>query len=473
MRQERVILLGCNFWERKCAVIEDGEVVEYHYEELGNKCPVGRICAGIVEDVVPSMQSAFVKLPDGRRGYLFITETPFSRRSKIEDKLKPHQRILVQVVREEEDGKRAKLTMKVRLPGLFLVGLPYAKDVKLSHRIRNGEKLKGVLEALKSIKDMGFIIRTSAIVAEDESAIYDEAVSLRNLWIKINESDDFSIYYEEPPLHIKIVRDYIGRGIKSIITDSQELFEEVKDYVGKCRVRNKPEITLYNCKENLFEKYGVKNAINRLYERTVQLPGGGFIVIDEVEGFTGVDVNSGGFSLKSDFDENVYLVNKLAIKEIVRQVRLRNIGGIIIVDFIDVKDTDKRRQLVNKLKEEFDKDRAVVSFPEKMSKLGMMIFTREKEEVSLTKKLGVPCPHCGRGRVLSPHFLVKSALEEVDERGSFPSNKMRVKISSAFSQYSDGIYKILKVFENKTGIITALMFDRDTPIDRCYVEWIV
>lgn len=471
MKCERKVLLKRNFWETQCAVLEDDEVVEYHFEELEKRCSIGRICAGIVEDVVPSLQCAFVRLPDGRRGYLFITETPLSRKYRIEDKLKPSQRIIVQILREEEDSKRPKLTMKIRIPGLFLIGLPFVKGVKFSHRIKDSSKLRKVVEMLKGMKDTGFIVRTSATMAEDVDAIYSEAVSMRKIWKEIANSSEFKVYYDEPSLHLRIIRDYLGRGIESITTDSDELFEEIKVYIEKCRLKNRPKITLYTEERDLFEKYRVKRALNKLYEKVVALPGGGFIVIDEVEGFTGIDVNTGGFNVRSDFDENAYLLNKLAVKEIVKQIRFRNIGGIIIVDFIDIKDRERRKEVIERLKEEFDKDRTVASFPEKMGRLGTVVFTREKEEVSLTKKMGVLCPHCGKGRIVAPQILLKQALEDVSLKMPLSSARVRVRINSIFSSYHKELHRIVKIFEEKTGVTVNLFFDEDTPIGKYYVEW--
>jgi len=304
--------------------------------------------------------------------------------------------------------------MKIKIPGLFLVGLPFVKGIKVSHKIESEplkERLKKILREYST--KMGFIIRTAASIASEE-IIIKEAEEILKLWEKISFHIKKEVLYTEPPLYIRIIREFLGKGQNEVIVDSQEIFDKIAKFIQKLPFNHGIELRLHNDEISLFQIYGVKAELERALRKKVWLKNGGYILIEEMEGFTGIDVNTGKFRGLDSFEESAFITNILAAEEIARQIRLRNIGGIIIIDFIDMESREKKDQLISVLREELKKDRARISYPEKIEKFGIVSFTREKDEASFSKKITVSCPICGgRGGIFSSDFIIKEAFEEL------------------------------------------------------------
>jgi ribonuclease G len=412
MNIKRKILISKLPWETRIAVIE-GKLVEYHWETEENSLSYNTICGGVVEKVLPALQTAFVSLPNGETGYLFVSEIP-GRVKKIEDFLKEGQKVIVQIIREKIENKKARVSMKIKIPGLFLVGLPFVKGIKVSHKIESEplkERLKKILREYST--KMGFIIRTAASIASEE-IIIKEAEEILKLWEKISFHIKKEVLYTEPPLYIRIIREFLGKGQNEVIVDSQEIFDKIAKFIQKLPFNHGIELRLHNDEISLFQIYGVKAELERALRKKVWLKNGGYILIEEMEGFTGIDVNTGKFRGLDSFEESAFITNILAAEEIARQIRLRNIGGIIIIDFIDMESREKKDQLISVLREELKKDRARISYPEKIEKFGIVSFTREKDEASFSKKITVSCPICGgRGGIFSSDFIIKEAFEEL------------------------------------------------------------
>ncbi len=412
MDVRRKILISKLPWETRVAVIED-KLVEYHWETEENALSYNTICGGIVEKVIPALQTAFVSLPDGGTGYLFITEIP-GRIKRIEDVLKEGQKIIVQIVREKIENKKARVSMKVKIPGLFLVGIPFLRGIKVSHKIESEalrEKLKKTLKDYSS--KMGFIIRTAASIAS-EDMLLNEVKEIINLWEKISSKITKEVLYTEPPLYIRIIREFLGKGPNEVIADSKEIFDKIGKFIEKLPPNHNIQLRLHKDEISLFQIYGVKGELERALRKKVWLKNGGYIIIEEMEGFTGIDVNTGKFRGLNSFEESAFITNCLAAEEIARQIRLRNIGGIIVIDFIDMESKEKKEELISILKQELKKDRARISFPEKIEKFGIVSLTREKDEASFSKKINISCPLCGgRGGIFSSDFIIKEAFEEI------------------------------------------------------------
>lgn len=413
MEIKRKILISKLPWETRVAVIE-GKLVEYHWETTEDGgFSYNTICGGVVEKVLPALQTAFVSLPNGETGYLFVSEIP-GRIKRIEDAIKEGEKIIVQIIREKIENKKARVSMKVKIPGLLLIGIPFLKGIKVSHKIEEEpvkEKLKKILKGYGS--KMGFIIRTAASLTT-EDVLINEAEEIINLWEKISSKITKEVLYTEPPLYIRIIRELLGKGQNEAIVDSKEIFDKVAQFVQKLPINHNFNLRLYNSAIPLFQVYGVKTELERALRKKIWLKNGGYILIEEMEGFTGIDVNTGRFRGLKDFEESALITNSLAAEEIARQVRLRNIGGIIVIDFIDMESKEKREQLITILREELKKDRARISLPDKIEKFGIVSFTREKDEASFSKKINVSCPLCGgRGGIFSTDFIIKEALEEL------------------------------------------------------------
>jgi len=409
---KRKILISKLPWETRIAVIEE-KLVEYHWETEENALSYNTICGGVVEKVLPALQTAFISLPNGERGYLFVSEIP-GRIKRIEDVLKEGEKIIIQIIREKIENKKARVSMKIKIPGLFLVGIPSLKGIRVSHKIESPalkEKLKKILKEYGS--KMGFIIRTAASIAPD-NLILNEAEEIIKLWKKISSQVRKDILYTEPPLYIRIIREFLGKGTNEVIVDSKDIYDKIVDFVQKLPPEHGIHLRLHNDEISLFQIYGVKAELERALRKKVWLKNGGYIIIEEMEGFTGIDVNTGRFRGLNSFEESAFITNTLAAEEIARQVRLRNIGGIIVIDFIDIESKEKKEQLISILREELKKDRARISLPDKIEKFGIVSFTREKDEASFSKKISVSCPICGgRGGIFSSDFIIKEAFEEL------------------------------------------------------------
>jgi ribonuclease G len=412
MDVKRKILISKLPWETRIAVMEE-KLVEYHWETEENALSYNTICGGVVEKILPALQTAFISLPNGETGYLFVSEIP-GRVKRIEDVLKEGQKVIVQIIREKIENKKARVSMKIKIPGLFLVGIPFLKGIKVSHKIESEplkEKLKRILKEYGS--RMGFIIRTAASIASEEMLI-NEAEEIIKLWEKISLPIRKEILYTEPPLYIRIIREFLGKGQNEVIVDSKEIFDKIAYFLQKLPPNHGLHLRLHNDEISLFQIYGVKTELERALRKKVWLKNGGYILIEEMEGFTGIDVNTGRFRGLNSFEESAFITNALAAEEIARQVRLRNIGGIIVIDFIDMESKEKKEQLISILREELKRDRARISLPEKIEKFGIVSFTREKDEASFSKKINVSCPICGgRGGIFSSDFIIKEAFEEL------------------------------------------------------------
>lgn len=413
MEAKRKILVSKLPWEIRVAVIE-GKLVEYHWGEEEEEISHNAICVGVVEKIIPGLQTAFVSLPNGETGYLFVSEIPYGRNKRIENLLREGQKVIVQVIRERIEGKKARVSMKIKIPGIFLVGIPFVKGVKISHRIDSDEIRRRMKLVLKDFTSkMGFIVRTAAVLAPEE-VIEEEARNIMERWREMNLAVVPKVLYTEPPLYIRIIREFMGRGIDEVIVDSPEIYEEINRFLLSLPIKFNLNLRFYNSEIPLFHVYGVKSELERALRKKVWLKNGGYILIEEMEGFTGIDVNTGRFMGIANFEESAFITNCLAAEEIARQVRLRNIGGIIVIDFIDMESKEKKDELIEILRRELEKDRARISLPERVEKFGIVSFTREKDDASFSRKITVSCPICGgKGGVFSSDFIIKEALEEL------------------------------------------------------------
>ena len=409
------------------AYLEDGKLVEILDEHFSLQRLAGGIYKGKVENVLPGMQAAFVNLGMKKNSFLYV-EDALPHRSYVEGEqhevkpinevLSPGQEVVVQIVKEATETKGARVTTHISLPGRYLVFLPTGNYTAISRRIEDEEeiaRLKSLMEELLS-PGMGVIIRTvaSGISKEDLAA---ELKMLQKLWRRIQgkavKSSAPSLIYRDSDLLQRVVRDANASEINKIIVDNTELKERLIELVNL----NNPELASkisYKYEKDIFETYNIYNQTEQALKRKVWLKSGGYIVFDQVEALTIVDVNTGKYVGETNLMDTVYKTNVEAAIEVCRQLRLRNTGGIILIDFIDMDSAEKRNNILSALEEEFKKDRTRITLLG-MTQLGLVEMTRKKSGHALSYALEKECPFCGgKGRVLSEEAVADKIYREVD-----------------------------------------------------------
>ena len=421
------ILVNIREEETRVAVLEDKVAVEVYIERSLNQRLVGNLYKGKVENVLPGMQAAFVDIGLEKNAFLFVEDAlpprtggeddTGSSHPNITDVLKEGQEVLVQIAKEPIGTKGARVTTHITLPGRYLVLMPTVDYVGISRRIedeKERERLREVAERVKPLH-MGLIVRTVAEGLTEEELQQDVSL-LTRLWKKVQNRGHHgpvpNLIHKDLELVQRILRDLFTEDIDNLIIDSRYEYEKVLELMELTSPELKNRVNLYE-QDNLFEKYGVEEEIERILKPRVWLKCGGYIVIDQTEALTAVDVNTGKFVGSTNLADTVFKTNLEAAVEIARQLRLRNIGGIIIIDFIDMSDPVHQNQVLQKLEEEFKKDKIKTNILG-LTQLGLVEVTRKKVRQGLENVLLKPCPYCdGKGRVLSEETISIRAKNEI------------------------------------------------------------
>jgi ribonuclease G len=427
------ILINVTREETRVALLEGGQVLEFYVERKHDASLVGNIYKGRVLKILPGMQSAFVDIGLEKAAFLYITDirvdieeyAPLveegddalelvSKRGRtdltIEEVIQEGQEILVQVSKDPIGSKGARLTSYVTLPGRYLVLMPNVEHIGISRRISDEVeriRLKSIVEDMKP-KGYGLIIRTASEGSTEED-IKKDLEFLLLLWETIMKKKDkitaTSLLYSDLDLVFRSVRDLMSTDVKRLVIDSEEEYEKLKDFVRTNFEKLLDKIELYEGTELIFEAYGIELDLSRALGRKVWLKSGGYIVIDQTEAMTVIDVNTGKFVGKEELEDTIFKTNLEAVKEIAYQIRLRNLGGIIIVDFIDMERLENRDRVFNAFVEAMKRDRAKNTISH-ISELGLIQMTRKRVRESLGRTLCEPCPYCeGKGFVKSPRTL--------------------------------------------------------------------
>ena len=427
-----MILVNAEDFETRVALVENGELTEVFIERDKEKSIVGNIYKGKVLRVLPGMQAAFVDIGLERSAFLYVAEISHAIAGFFQDELdlegmerkktsgdeqiqnlvKEGQEILVQVLREPLGEKGAQITTYMTLPGYHLVYMPESRHLGVSRKIEDEKergRLKKLVEGIRQDGAGGFIIRTSSSQAR-ESAIRADGEYLIGKWNSIREkalrSPAPSMVFQEPELEFRVLREYLTPETKKIIIDNPQRFESVKHFLQRTNPEREGLAELWPGPEPLFDHYGVELELDRALDKRVWLKSGGFIIVDETEALTTIDVNTGRYVGKRDFEETILKTNLEAAKEIVSQLRFRNVGGIIIIDFIDMSRFKNREKVTEALKTELSKDKAK-SVVVRISEIGLTEMTRKRSSKSLPKKLCEPCPYCeGKGYLKSRRTIV-------------------------------------------------------------------
>jgi len=423
------ILISTEDGETRVAVAE-GNVLEELYIERKNQARlVGNIYKGKVRSVVSGIQAAFVDIGLEKQGFLYIADVvppppdvaeilvdsydEAARKSKgpvgtsIHTLLKKGQPVLVQIVKEAMGTKGVRLTAHVSLPGRYLVLMPTEANRGVSRKIedpKERERLKSILKEIKMPRGMGAIIRTAG-AGKEKRQLERDLKFLIKLWSKIKAT---SKHQEEPALShpeydlvLKTARDVFAEDVEKLIIDSKEEYHRLVQFVRSAFPHMRPKVALYQSKTPLFEKYEIEPQIEKLFQRTVTLKSGGYIIIEPTESLVAVDVNSGRYTREKDQERTAFKTNEEAAYEIAKQLRLRDLGGIVVIDFIDMKAAKDRRRIYTILEEELAKDKAKTNILS-ISELGLVEMTRQRVRESLEDFLSQQCPYCrGRGIIKS------------------------------------------------------------------------
>jgi ribonuclease E len=392
-------------------VLEERQLMEHYVTRTGAQSMVGNVYLGKVQSVLPGMEAAFVDIGRGRNAVLYAGEVSYdedvdSGDRRIEHALKPGQSVVVQVTKDPMKGKGARLTAQVSLPGRYLVYVPDGGASGISRRLPEGERerLRKIVKRIRP-SEAGVIVRTAAESASEEELAAD-LERLKKTWESLRRKSRRGraprVLYEEPELIERVVRDVFSPAeFEAIVTDSPEIHDRVRGYLSEMAPDEVDRTRLHQDPLALFEAYHVTEQIHKALERKVWLPSGGYLVIDRAEAMTVIDVNTGKHVGKTNLEETVVGTNLEAAREIPRQLRLRDIGGIIIIDFIDMTLQSNRDQVVRTLREELahDKTRSQVF---DITHLGLLEVTRKKVSAGLLEAYSETCPTCeGRGILLT------------------------------------------------------------------------
>jgi ribonuclease G len=430
----RDLIVSTNPRETRVALLEDGVVSELFLEREAQRGIVGSIYKGRVTRVLPGMQSAFVDLGLERDAFLHAAdvfeelpenlltsdEMTAARSAPIEERLHEGEEVVVQVLKEPLGTKGARITSHVSLPGRYLVFMPTVEHVGVSRKITDDEERRRLKTVLKEIRQErgggGLIARTAGQGKSPESFVRDGAFLFRT-WDEVralaSRQKAPALLYREPSLVERLLRDILSDDVAAIRLDDQKAFERVLEVVRALDPALAPRVRLHSGPVALLEEYGVTAEVERALRSKVWLPSGGYIVINQTEALVAIDVNTGRFVGTSQLEDTLLKANLDAVREIARQIRLRDLGGIIVVDFIDMEERKSRREVMHALEQELRKDRSPTKLLS-VNDFGLVIITRKRVKQSLERLLMQPCPYCsGSGQVKSISTVCTEIYDEV------------------------------------------------------------
>ena len=415
--------------EYRLAIVSGKKLEEFYVETTTRDNTRGNIYKGVVVNIQPSLQAAFVDFGTEKNGFLQLPEIhpeyyqkeppKEGKRVRIQEALRPGQELMVQVVKEATPTKGAFLTTYVSLPGRYLVLMPGSKHGGISRQIeddRQRQRLRQIISQLSVPDGIHLIVRTAGANRTKRDLSRDFRYLLR-LWKSIKataqETEAPTLLYQERDLTIRAIRDYFTANIKNIRVDNKEVYKRVKDFMAVVSPRHRWLVKLYKEKRPIFAEYELENQIETIYSNRVYLKSGGFVVIDTTEALVAVDVNSGRSSREKKLGETVFKTNMEAAVEVPRQLRLRDLGGLVVIDFIDMKDRKRIRQVEKTLREEFKKDRAKIEMG-RISKFGLMEVSRQRLRPSVQSSSYVSCLRCsGTGVVRSTEATALTYLRKI------------------------------------------------------------
>src|SRR5690554_761247 len=424
------VLVNVTPSETRVAIVENGILQEIHIEREERRGLVGNVYVGKVSRVLPGMQAAFVDIGLEKAAFLhasdiFTKVVPNEEPSRevlpvkdIGQLVRQGQYIMVQVVKDPLGTKGARLTTEITIPSRYLVLMPRSEHVGVSQRIETEaerDRLRSIA-ADYSDSDVGFIVRTAAEKTTEEELAQD-AKFLRRLWAKIQErrkkKSKGGVLYEDLNLAARVLRDMVGLTVERVRVDSRLAFQDLSEFVEEFIPELVSKLEVYDGERPIFDLFDVENEIQRALNRHVTLKSGGSLIIDQTEAMTTIDINTGAFVGHRNLADTIFNTNIEATQAIARQLRLRNLGGIIIVDFIDMQNEDHRRRVLHSLEQALAKDRAKTTI-NGFTSLGLVEVTRKRTRESLEHVLSSECPVCrGRGSMKTVETVCYEIMREI------------------------------------------------------------
>ncbi len=440
---KKEIIVNRTVDEARVAIIENGQMTDLFFERRESEKIAGNIYKAQVKNILPGLSSAFVEVGLERSAYLYVDDVRADgKESKIEKMIKTGQEIIVQVDKEPISTKGARVTMDVSLPGRLLVYMPFTHHIGISKNIESREergRLKSILAEMRSECPGGFIVRTEAEEATDKE-LKREMKYLVRMWNSVvqraGQVKAPALLHRDIGIVFQTARDYFNEDVDIFLIDSKEEFREVTDFVRIVSPELLDRVKQYPSKTPILKAFNIESEIKKLRSNRVNLQSGGSIIIQEAESLCAIDVNTGRFTGKKSQEETVTMTNLEAAKEVARQLRLRNIGGIIVIDFIDMKRAKNRQRVLEALTSAVKGDKAKIKiWP--ITRLGLIEMTRERRRESLNALLGEQCPTCnGLGLVLSRESLfIQVNLELEQLKLSRHAGKVRIRLSPSVAQY--------------------------------------
>ncbi|MCF8144744.1 MAG: Rne/Rng family ribonuclease [Deltaproteobacteria bacterium] len=482
------LIINARPYETRVALVEDNAVVELHIERDTGQELTGNIYRGRVARVLPGMQAAFVDIGLGRTAFLYVSDVykdfsdlekmmlensqageevgqgeepdsealqpdiPHETSLQIEELLHEGQNIMVQVAKEPLGNKGARLTSHISLPGRHLVLMPTVNHIGVSRRIEDKEereRLKGIIRKLRP-DSLGFIVRTVAEGGTKEKLAAEMDFLLKlwgNIQGKMEKGSNPGLLYKDLSISLRAVRDLFTREVDRLVIDSEEEYETIMEFIDTFAPKLRYSVELYEGADPIFDAFGVEIEISRALGTKIWLKSGGYIVVEPTEALTSIDVNTGSYVGKRNLEETILKTNLEAVKEIAFQLRLRNIGGLIVIDFIDMEKVANRHRVFMALKEALSKDRAKTNVLP-MSDLGLIEMTRKRTRASLNRLLNDTCFYCeGRGTLKSAKTICYEIFRDLERECGNPEEGGKVYIL-----VNPEIEKALKEEEQKSII---------------------
>jgi ribonuclease E len=425
----RMLINATQQEELRVALVSGQILYDLDIERRGREQKKANIYEGEVSQIVPSLEALFVNYGPDRQGFLpfkeiapeYLRGAPFADISVIKETLKVGSKLMVQVEKEERGNKGAALTTYISLPGCYLVLMPNNPGAGgISRRIEGDDRsdMREVLSSLEIPEGMGLIVRTAGVGRSAEELQWDLSVLL-NLWSAIQKASQERnppfLIHQESDVVMRAMRDYLRKEIGEIIVDNPEVFEKAKQNIALIRPDFSNRLKLYKDQVPLFSRFQIEHQIESAFQHEVRLPSGGAIVIDHTEALVSIDINSGKATKGSDIEETALNTNLEAAEEIARQLRLRDLGGLIVIDFIDMSSIRNQREVENRLREALKMDRARIQVG-RISRFGLLEMSRQRLRPSLGEASEAPCPRCsGQGKIRSIESLALSIMRVIEE----------------------------------------------------------